>query len=180
MKLKLTFLLFVLILIASCNNNLQKEKELNSEEKELDLKTTETKSDVKTTMDPTKIADQKFNDYAPKIQKSKGGIIANQEIFVGDLNNDDLNDAVIWFSVSPEGGNATLCQGLSVYINTGNDMKVIAGYEPEYLFNVIKISNNKIKITKLEYADDDAPGWPSIENVKYLMLNGNHLIEANN
>jgi hypothetical protein len=58
-------------------------------------------------------------------------------------------------------------------------MKVISGFEPDYMFKVIKISNNRIKITKQEYSKDDLPGWPSIETVKYLMLSGNHIMESN-
>lgn len=176
-------LLFVLTI--SCNNNSQKEKELELKERELDLKEKElkltaTETKVKVNINPKKIAKQKFANYAPKIEKSKGVIIQNQEIFVGDLNHDDLDDAVVWFTLSPaEGGNTDAGQGLSVYINTGNDMKAIADYEPDYMFTVIKISKNRIKITKQEYAEGDYPKWPSIETVKYLMLSGNRVIESN-
>ena len=171
----------------SCNNS-QKEKELELKERELDLKEkelnlekTETNAEVKVNINPKDIALQKFNNYAPKIEKSNGVIIQNQEVFVGDLNYDDLEDAVVWFTCSPaEGGNANAGQGLSIYLNTGNDMKVVGGYEPDYIFKVIKITNNRIKITKQEYAENDSPGWPSIETVKNLILSGNHLIESNN
>jgi hypothetical protein len=187
---KILSVLFLIFFI-SCNNS-QKEKELELKDRELDLKEKElnlekteakpqTKAEVKVNINPKKIALQKFNNYAPKIEKTNGVIIENQEIFVGDLNYDDLEDAVVWFTCAPaEGGNANAGQGLSVYINTGNDMKAVGGFEPDYMFNVIKISNNRIKITKQEYAENDSPGWPSIETVKYLMLSGNHVMESNN
>ncbi|MDO9137090.1 MAG: hypothetical protein Q7U21_04660 [Lutibacter sp.] len=176
-----------LTLIVSCNSS-QKEKELELKERELDLKerelnlkTIETKTAVKVKINPKNIAQQKFNNFAPQIEKSNGAVIANQETFIGDLNYDDLDDAVVWFTLSPAiGGNARLGEGLSVYLNTGNDMKVFGGYEPEYMFKVINISNNRIKITKQEYAANDYPGWPSIEIVKYLMLSGNKVMESNN
>lgn len=187
--------ILLLIFFISCNNS-QKEKELELKERELDLKEkelnlknaepetetkTEVKAEAKVKINAKQIAQQKFNNYAPKIEKTNGVIIQNQEIFVGDLNYDDLEDAVVWYTCSPaEGGNANAGQGLSVYINTGTDMKVVGGFEPEYLFKVIKISNNRIKITKQEYAENDSPGWPSIEKVKYLMLSGNNVMESSN
>jgi hypothetical protein len=181
----------LLIFLISCNNS-QKEKELELKERELDLKEKElnlknsepeieTKTEAKVKINAKQIAQQKFNNYAPKIERTNGVIIQNQEIFVGDLNYDDLEDAVVWFTCSPaEGGNANAGQGLSVYINTGNDMKAVGGFEPDYIFKVIKISNNRIKITKQEYGENDYPGWPSIETVKYLMLSGNHVMESSN
>lgn len=183
--LKVISILF-LFLTFSCNNSSQKEKELELKERELDLKEKELdllkSNDIETKLaiNPKKIAQEKFNNYAPKIEQSKSAIIANNEIFEGDLNYDGLNDVVIWFALSPaEGGNMLIGESMSVYINTGNDMKVIGGYEPDYMFKVIKIINNRIKITKQEYAENDANGWPSIETVKYLMLSGNAIIESN-
>lgn len=182
---KIAFLFIILIFISSCNNA-QKEKELELKERELELKERELnlkadanpKPNIK--INPKKIAERKFLNYAHKIEESKGAVIANSEVFVGDINYDDLDDAVVWFALTPAGGgNMLIGEGMSVYINVGNDMKVISGFEPDYMFKVIKISNNRIKITKQEYSKDDLPGWPSIETVKYLMLSGNHIMESN-
>ena len=180
---KIAFLFIIIIFTSSCNNA-QKEKELELKERELELKERELnlKNNAKPKMkiDPKKIAEGKFLNYSHKIEESKGAVIANSEVFVGDLNYDDLDDAVVWFALTPEGGgNMLIGEGMSVYLNVGNDMEVISGFEPDYMFKVIKISNNRIKITKQEYSKDDLPGWPSIETVKYLMISGNQIIESN-
>jgi hypothetical protein len=161
-----------------------KEKELQLKEKELELKEREQNLKINPTknikIDPKNIAQQKFNNYIPKIEESKNAIVNNNKIFIGDLNNDNLDDAVVSFLLTPaEGGNMIIGEGMSVYINTGKDMKVVSGFEPDYLFKIIKISNNRIEIAKQDYAKNDAIGWPSIETIKYLMLSGNDIIESN-
>ncbi len=187
MKLNIlkTFFSFSLIfLIISCNN-LQKEKELELKERELDLKEKELKQKgqkdfTRTSFNVKNVTMQKFNSYSSKIEQSKGAVIGNNEIFVGDLNHDELEDSVVWFVLTAEGGgNAVVGQGMSVYLNTGNDVKVVCGYEPDFLFRVIKIANNKVKIVKMEYAENDRNGWPSIETDLFLLLNGNTIIESN-
>jgi len=63
-------------------------------------------------------------------------------------------------------------QGLSLYQNTGKTVKVIAGYEPDYLFGFDKISNGKIYVEKLEYADTDGRCCPSIKTAHILTISG--------
>ena len=189
-KICLLTLFTSLLFTFSCNNEQKekelqlKEKELQLKEKELELKEREQNLKINPTqnikIDPKNIAQQKFNNYIPKIETSKNAIVANNKIFIGDLNNDNLDDAVVWFLLTPaEGGNMFVGEGMSVYINTGKDMKVVSGFEPNYMFKIIKISNNRIKIAKQDYAENDQTGWPSIETIKYLMLSGNDIIESN-
>lgn len=131
-------------------------------------------------IDAKGIALRKFDEYSPKIEASKDAAIGSSEAYTGDLNHDGLEDVIVFFVLSPkEGGNALMGQGIAVYVNEGTDMKVIAGFEPDYIFRVEGINNNKIHIVRLDYAENDNPGWPSIETHKYLILNGNRLQESN-
>lgn len=131
-------------------------------------------------IDAKKIALRKFDEYSPKIEASKDAAIGNSEAYSGDLNHDGLEDVIVFFVLVPkEGGNALMGQGFAVYVNQRDDMKVVAGFEPDYIFRVEGINNNKIHIIRQDYAENDDPGRPSIETHKYLILNGNKLQESN-
>ncbi|MEG0927166.1 MULTISPECIES: membrane lipoprotein lipid attachment site-containing protein [Chryseobacterium] len=120
-----------------------------------------------------KLAMKQFEDYLPNILKTYGGVIDLQEPYAGDFTGDGIDDVAIYWSVAPEGGNAIIGQGLSLYKNTGSKMKVIAGYEPDYLFSFDKISNGKIRVKKLEYAEEDGRCCPSISTGHTLTISGN-------
>ncbi len=159
------------------NDLLKRENELLRQEKELENKRADFNKIAN--FNPSEEALRQFDLYSSKIEESKGAEIANSQAFVGDLNNDSFQDVAIYFVLTPQGGgNALMGQGIAVYFNKGNKMKVVAGFEPEYIFTVEGIEKGKIHIKKLEYADNDDIGRPSIETHKYLIVNGNRLTES--
>lgn len=120
-----------------------------------------------------KAAEKQFEAYLPKILDDHDAAIDVQEAFAGDFTGDGINDVLIYFSLSPRGGgNALVGQGLTLYKNSGNTVKVIAGYEPDYLFEFNKIENGKIHVTKLEYAATDGRCCPSIKTPHVLTIKG--------
>lgn len=187
MKIAFVFILNLFIFLGcsnSSNNSLEKENELLKrendvlrQEKELENKRADLNKIAN--FNPKEEALRQFDLYSPKIRESKGAEIGNSEAFLGDLNNDGFQDVAIYFVLTPQGGgNALVGQGMAVYFNKGDKMKVVAGFEPEYIFTVEGIEKGKIHIKKLEYADNDDIGRPSIETHKYLIVNGNRLTES--
>lgn len=178
MKNRLFLLLFSTLIINGCENS-QKEKELNLrerevtlKEKELALKSHSTNKQL-TTNDAVRIAERKFNAYLPKILESHDAILDLQQSYTGDFTGDGIEDVAIYYSLAPSGGgNAIVGQGLSLYENKGNDVKVIAGYEPDYLFGFDRISNGRIYVEKLEYAENDGRCCPSIKTEHTLTISG--------
>jgi hypothetical protein len=119
------------------------------------------------------MAEKKFRSYLPKIEASHEGVLDLMQSYTGDFTGDGIEDIAIYFSLSPKGGgNAIVGQGISLYKNLGNDVKVIAGFEPDYLFSFSRISNNRIFVEKLEYADGDPRCCPSIKEEKALTISG--------
>jgi len=183
--MKNTNYLFLLLLtnFISCENSIKekelalKEKELELKEKELSLKEGKTTFSL-TTRDAVKLAEKQFENYLPKILKSHEAILDGQESFTGDFTGDGVEDIVIYFILAPNsGGNAIVGQGLSLYQNTGNEVKVVAGFDPNYLFSFNRISNGSINIEKLEYDEDDGRCCPSIKTNIKLKLIGNKIYE---
>jgi len=126
------------------------------------------------TAEAVKLATAQFEAYLPKILESHEAGIDLQEPITGDFTGDGIDDVAIYFSLSPkDGGNALVGQGLTLYQNDGKRVKVIAGYEPDYLFSFTKISNGKIYVEKLEYAEEDGRCCPSIKTEHILTISGN-------
>ena len=183
MNKKYILFFFVVITICSCENSI-KEKELELKEKELALKERELSlkesgsTSFLTTKDAIKQAIKQFENYLPKILESHEAILDVQEPFTGDFTGDGVEDVAIYFSLSPSGGgNAIVGQGLSLYQNSGKSVKVIAGYEPNYLFSFNRISNGCIYVEKLEYAENDGRCCPSIKTDLKLKIIGNKVYE---
>jgi|LakMenEpi03Aug12_release.lakeMendotaPanAssembly.Ray.scaffolds.fasta_scaffold1044764_1 hypothetical protein len=183
MKVKYSLILwtFVLFALTSCNNsNNLKEKELELKEKELMLREQELKSKNLepnesniSTNDAVRIAENQFRKYLPKILESHEAILDLQQSYTGDFTGDGIEDIAIYFSLAPrEGGNAIVGQGLSLYQNNGISVKVIAGYEPDYLFSFDKISGGNIYVEKLEYAENDGRCCPSIKTEHIITISG--------
>lgn len=123
--------------------------------------------------DAVQLAEKKFRQYLPKIEASQHGVLDLMEPHTGDFTGDGIEDIAIYFSLSSkDGGNALVSQGITLYQNTGSDVKVIGGFDPDYLFSFSRISDNKIYIEKLEYADDDPRCCPSIKQEKALTISG--------
>lgn len=179
--IKIGTLILLFFALASCNNSKTekelelKERELLLKEKELHLKEIQINRHKISTNDAVRLAEKKFKNYLPKILESHYAILDSQESYTGDFTGDGIEDVAIYFSLAPsEGGNAMVGQGLTLYQNSGYDVKVIAGYEPETLFRFDKISNGKIYVKKLEYAENDGHCCPSIETDHILAISGSN------
>lgn len=119
------------------------------------------------------LAEKKFKQYLPRILKSHDAILDVQTTYTGDFTGDGLADVAIFFSLAPrQGGNMLVGQGITLYQNLGNDVKVIAGYDPDYLFSFSRISDGKIYVEKLEYKEDDPQCCPSIKTEHALTISG--------
>ena len=105
-----------------------------------------------------------FNDYLPNLLKSKGeySSIYNQETHIGDFNGDGIEDVIIWF-VYGYGGTAIGGVEAAFYENQNGKPIVVAGFEPNYRFNIDNISNGVVYCTKRLFAKDDINCCPSIE-----------------
>ncbi len=163
------------------------EKELTLKEKEIDLKTAEAQknttpasekaaaasSKFATINEAVLLAEKKFAQYLPTILKSHDAVLDLQKSYTGDFTGDGVEDVAIFFSLSVSGGgNAGAGEGITLYQNTGNDVKVIAGFEPDYLFSFTQISNGRIYIDKLAYAEGDGNCCPSIKKKHALTIEG--------
>lgn len=153
-----------------------------SKNDEFDLEETEERNNSGesfTLQNAIEIAEMKFSQYLPKILESHSSldleaIVDTQTTYTGDFTGDGIEDIAIYFYLVPhEGGNMCLGQGVSLYQNTGDDVNIIAGFDPDYSFSFKKISNGLIYIDKLEYTEDDALCCPSIRVEHALTIVGN-------
>ncbi|BAP32960.1 uncharacterized protein CHSO_3923 [Chryseobacterium sp. StRB126] len=168
----------LLAVLISCNNSerkehqkgeLKEEKSLSKEEE----KSKESSKDRISKEEAVKLAVKQFEAYLPKILKTyDDGVIDLQDPHVGDFTGDGIEDVAIYWNIAPEGGNALIGQGLSLYKNDGHAVKVIAGYEPDYLFAFDTIKNGKIIVEKLEYTEEDGRCCPSIKTKHTLTIKG--------
>lgn len=172
--MKKLILLSTLIFITACNNsNDGKEKEKVSNENKSLLKDNkvELNENQLSTNEVVKLAEKQFQGYLPKILDVHNAYLDSQDTFTGDFTGDGIEDVAIYFSLAPkEGGNTIVGQGLALYQNNGTSVKVIAGYEPDYLFSFKKISKGKIYVEKLEYAETDSRCCPSIKTEHILTI----------
>ncbi|MGC4041530.1 MAG: hypothetical protein QM710_12295 [Flavobacterium sp.] len=121
-----------------------------------------------------KQAERQFENYLPKILKSHDAVLDVSQSHVGDFTGDGIDDVAIFFSLGPSNlGSAIVGQGLTLYKNTGDGIKVIAGYEPDNLFVFDTIQNGKIQVTLLKYAETDGRCCPSIRIKHTLKISGN-------
>lgn len=131
-------------------------------------------------IDVKKTALDLFNKEIPMLKSGEmKGEIFDPEILIGDINNDGLKDAVVWYSLVPgaEGGNYHMKEGICAYVNTGRSVKKVSEYTVDDVFTMEAIENGKIKIIRYQYAEHDYPKFPSIEITKYLVLRNNKLEE---
>jgi len=161
----------MLCLLMSCqiSDNENSDKVLQKK-KPLPKKTTTRLNRISTAKAVT-IAEAQFRKYLPKILTANDAYLDSQDTFTGDFTGDGLADVAIYFSLAPnEGGNTIVAQGLALYQNDGTDVKVIGGYEPNYLFSFLKIENGKIYVEKLAYAATDGRCCPSIKTEHALTI----------
>lgn len=146
----------------------RREEKTLSEEKEPESSGTGISNE-----EAVKLAMKQFEEYLPNILKTYDGVIDLQDPHVGDFTGDGIDDVAVYWDIAPEGGNAVIGQGLSLYRNDGHKVKVIAGYEPDYLFAFDTIKNGKIIVEKLEYTEEDGRCCPSIKTKHTLTIRGN-------
>ncbi|GAA4134811.1 hypothetical protein GCM10022250_29660 [Flavobacterium chungbukense] len=165
--------------MAGCSNSAKekelklKERELLLKEKELSLKEKQADRPKITTNDAVRLAEKKFQKYLPKILASHDAVLDLQQSYTGDFTGDGIEDVAIYFSLAPSGGgNALVGQGLTLYQNSGYDVKVIAGYEPEKLFEFDKITGGRIHVQELEYTETDGRCCPSIKTPHIITISG--------
>ncbi|MCD9853454.1 hypothetical protein LUD75_01965 [Epilithonimonas sp. JDS] len=164
--------------LSACNDVKSKKQKETLSEKNTMTANIKSPAQVTTpkisTAEAVKLATAQFDAYLPKILESHGANLDLQEPATGDFTGDGIDDVAIYFSLSPKGGgNALVGQGLTLYQNDGKRVKVIGGFEPDYLFSFKKISNGKIYVEKLEYAEEDGRCCPSIKTEHILTISGN-------
>jgi hypothetical protein len=95
---------------------------------------------------PSKESLRLFNKYKPTIEKNNNAIVDEPKIVSGDINNDSLEDCVIFFVMTPkEGGNAIIGQEAAIYINTGKRMRVVGAFPKfNFCYTVDKIRDQVI------------------------------------
>ena len=155
-------------------NNVPK---VNIERKESNLENIQKEQNALTKSDDVsidkilQIAKAKFKSYLPQMEKTNDAKLDLMDVYTGDFTGDGKQDVAIYFALAPTGGgNALAGQGIVFYENTGRDVKVIAGYEPDYSFYFDKISGGKVFVFKTEYTENDARCCPSIKVKKALTI----------
>lgn len=181
MNRNIRVIILLFFAMTSCNNSKSekelelKEKVLMLKEKELSIKEIQINRPKISTNDAVRLAEKQFKNYLPKILESHSAVLDVQESYTGDFTGDGIEDVAIYFSLgSGDGGNAIVGQGLTLYQNSGYDVKVIAGYEPDTLFGFEKISNGNVYVEKLEYAENDGRCCPSIKKEHILTISGSN------
>jgi len=108
-------------------------------------------------------AEQMFANYLPKILESKGegSFVDLQRTHIGDFTNDGVDDVIIWFNYSL-GGMHIDGYECAFYENIGNDVKVVAGFQPDFRFVIKEIKNGIVYLEKRQLAEGDALCCPSI------------------
>jgi len=116
-----------------------------------------------------------FDKYAPKIENSNEAVIAYRRAILGDLNNDDLTDAIVEFGMAAKGGNSVLFKHAAIYLNVNGSLKVVGGFEPAYCIQIESIKNGIVSVLELEAC---ALPWPKTIALHYYKLEQNKLVET--
>lgn len=95
---------------------------------------------------PAKEALRLFNKYKPTIEKNNSAIVDEPKVISGDINNDSLEDCIIYFIMTPkEAGNAIIDREAAIYINKGKQMKVSGAFPKfDFCYTVDRIQNQTI------------------------------------
>jgi hypothetical protein len=200
MKLK-NIIVYTLICLCfiTCQDK-SKEKELEDKEKELLIRENELLKKELGKSDSLEIS-KTGNLKAFKVDKalvkklflkslndfSDGRTLSTCNIMIGDLNGDNLLDAVVDYGFAPTsednggGGNAVSeISGLIAFINNGENLKIVDNSE-DFGGNfgarndLKKISNGVIILQGLEYSEEDARCCPSIKTTTKIILRNNKL-----
>jgi len=173
----------------------EKEKELLQKENELlkkelgqtDNSTNTTKVEEKQFTVDQALVKAAFMKYLPNI--SGGRKLSTSIIKLGDLNGDNLIDAVVDYGLEPTyddnggGGNAIgEIPGFVAFINTGQAL-TIADHSEEFGGNfgsrneLKTINNGIIFLEGLEYSDDDPRCCPSLKTTTKIVLRNNKFVK---
>lgn len=172
-------ILFSSIMLCSCTNksNDKQSEAVPSADNKLENKTDATAvAQKRISRDQAiKLAMKQFDAYLPTILAADSDAAIDLQVpNVGDFTGDGVEDVAIYFNLVPkDGGNAMLKQGLTLYKNTGTNVEVMAGYDPDYLFAFDTIRDGKIHIKKLQYTENDGRCCPSIQIPHTLTIKGN-------
>lgn len=173
-KVSCVTFIFALFMVGCQDAQEKKHHQSEQETQRSPLRASIVKKDSLSTAETVKLAEAQFRKHLPKKLANNDAYIDSQDTFTGDFTGDGIADIAIYFSLAPnEGGNTIVAQGLTLYQNNGKAVKLIAEYDPNYLFSFIKIERGKIYIEKLEYADTDARCCPSLKTEHTLTLSGN-------
>ncbi|SRR5258706_1145642 len=120
---------------------------------------------------PAKEALRLFNKYKPTIEKNNDAIVDKPKIIPGDINNDSLEDCIIFFVMtSRQGGNVIVGQEAAVYINTGKKMKIVGAF-PKFDFCYV-VDRIRIQIIYLEEYKCEPPYNEFVRERKVVYTNG--------
>ncbi len=132
-----------------------------------------------------------FDEFLPTIsekrvlnthdEKLDNGIL----IKIGDVDGDELEDAVVDYSLEPNmedtggGGNAIWeISGVVIYKNTGETIKQVF-HSQEYGNGYLEgIENGEILFKVFEYAEEDPRCCPSIEKIEKYKFENNQLVKV--
>lgn len=194
MKTIILLILFSLLLIA-CNQNPKSDDKsaldskngngLSVEEdriKKSNLVTKASNDSIKTYAIDKELVKKSFLQFLPSIS---GGLKLNAAdkwdgyaIALGDINGDNLIDAVVYYSLEPtmDDGNAILyLPGLVAYINTGKNLIMADHTDDFFAEGLTKIMNGVIFLEGHDYANDDPHCCPSIKTTIKFVLKNNKL-----
>jgi hypothetical protein len=93
----------------------------------------------------------KFKAYIPKINSSGNGCVGGYTPFIGDINNDQLDDAIVSFTLNPcSEGNIIIETQAAVYINNKNILKVVGAFPEVKCGAISKIEKGFVFVNYFE------------------------------
>ena len=123
------------------------------------------------------LAKKHFEKYKTRFETETTTNNDTDTTYVGDFNNDGLLDVALFYGLDPKEGNYNVGGGMLLYKNNGNGIEFFKQYDPEYLFNIDRISNSKIYLKRYEYKDDDGRCCPSIITEVEISVSGENIAE---
>jgi hypothetical protein len=114
---------------------------------------------------------KKFNEIKKKYENELD-VIENTEVRFVDLNNDGIEEALIYYSLVAKGGNAMTGSGIILYKINGNKLEFLLDYNLDGAV-VKSIKDGQLNCVKYEYAAGDPGCCPSKKKPFKLKLENN-------